>query len=169
MAYPTRPDPIPLADKRHIIGNTFQITLVPQVPPEDKELYTLNMKDMIEHFSSDPSLEGILHVDTPEKSTTVFYVVFSGILDICNGRVQFKPRSFDQPARDSRLRIRWGDYGSPDGDRLPLVYGAGYDLLHREVAGLSRRLLATIPLSDSAVQSTLTKRDPLHMVGEVRR
>ena len=82
MAYPTRPDPIPLADKRHIIGNTFQITLVPQVPPEDKELYTLNMKDMIEHFSSDPSLEGILHVDTPEKSTTVFYVVFSGILDI---------------------------------------------------------------------------------------
>ena len=82
MAYPTRPDPIPLADRRYIIGNTFQVTLVPQVPPEERELYTLNIKDMIEHFNSDPSLEGILHVDTPEKSTTVFYVVFSGISDI---------------------------------------------------------------------------------------
>ena len=88
---------------------------------------------------------------------------------ICNSRVQFKPGSFDQPARDSWLRVRWGDYGSLDGDRLPLVYGAGYDLLHREVAGLSRRLLATIRLSDSAVQSTSTKQDPLHTVGEVRR
>ena len=88
---------------------------------------------------------------------------------MCNGRVQFKPRSFDQPARDSRLCIRRGDYGSSDGDRLPLVYGVGYDLLHREVAGLSHRLLATIRLSDSAVQSTSTKRDPPHTVGEVQR
>ena len=88
---------------------------------------------------------------------------------MCNGCVQFKPGSFDQPARDSRLRVRRGDYGSPDGDRLPLVYGVGYDLLHRKVVGLSRRLLATIQLSDSAVQSTSTKRDPPHTVGEVRR
>ena len=67
------------------------------------------------------------------------------------------PGSFDRPASDSRLRIRRGGYGSPDGDRLPLVYGAGYDLLHREVAGLSRLLLVTIRLSDSTVRSTLTK------------
>ena len=79
------------------------------------------------------------------------------------------PGSFDRPACDSQLRVRRGGYGSPDGDRLPLVYGAGYDLLHREVAGLSRLLLATIRLSDSAVQSTLTKREPPHTVGEVRR
>ena len=36
---------------------------------------------MVDLFSSDESLEGILHVDTPEKPTTVFYVVFSGIPD----------------------------------------------------------------------------------------
>ena len=36
---------------------------------------------MVYLFSSDESLEGILHVDTPEKLTTVFYVVFSGIPD----------------------------------------------------------------------------------------
>ena len=45
--------------------------------------------------------------------------------------MQSKPGSFDQPAQDSRLCVRRGDYGFPDGDRLPLVYGAGYDLLHR--------------------------------------
>ena len=36
---------------------------------------------MIDLFSSDESLEGILHVDPPEKPATVFYVVFSGIPD----------------------------------------------------------------------------------------
>ena len=86
------------------------------------------------------------------------------VMAACN----LNPGSFNQPARDSRLRIQRGDYSSPDGDRLPLVYGVGYDLLHREVVGLSHRLLATIRLSDSAVQSTLTKRDPPHTVGEVR-
>ena len=83
---------------------------------------------------------------------------------MCNGRVQSSPGSFD-----SRLRVRRGGYGSPDGDRLPLVYRAGYDLLHREVAGLSRRLLATIRLSELAVRNTLTQREPPHTVGEVRR
>ena len=87
------------------------------------------------------------------------------VMAVCN----LSPGSFNQPARDSRLCIWRGDYGSLDGDRLPLVYEAGYDLLHREVAGLSCRLLATIRLSDLAVQSTLTKRDPPHTVGEVRR
>ena len=81
MAYPTRADPIPLVDKNHIIGNTFQVTFVPQVEPEEQTLYTLTLKDMIEHFSSDSSLEGILHVDIPEKPTTTCYVVFSGIED----------------------------------------------------------------------------------------
>ena len=44
----------------------------------------------------------------------------------------------------------------------------GYDLLHREVVGLSRRLLMTIRLSNLAVRNTLTQRKPLHTVDEVR-
>ena len=81
MAHPTRPDPIPLMSRNHLIYKTFEVTLVPQISPEEKDTYTLSLKDMVDLFSSDESLEGILHVDTPEKPTTVFYVVFSGIPD----------------------------------------------------------------------------------------
>ena len=76
MAHPTRSNPIPIMGRNHLIHNTFQVTLVPQVPPEEKDTYTVNLKDMIDLFSSDENLEGIFHVDTPEKPTTVFYAVF---------------------------------------------------------------------------------------------
>ena len=72
MAHPTRPNPIPIMGRKHLIHNIFQVTLVPQVPPEEKDTYTVNLNDMIDLFSSDESLERILPVDTPEKPTTVF-------------------------------------------------------------------------------------------------
>ena len=81
MSHPTRPDPIPLMSRNHLIYNTFQVTLEPQISHEEKDTYTLSLKYMVDLFSSDESLEGILHVDTPEKPTIVFYVVFSGIPD----------------------------------------------------------------------------------------
>ena len=77
MAHPTRPNPIPIMGKNHLIHNTFQVTLVPQVPPEEKNTYTVNLKDMIDLFSSDESLEGILHVDTPQRSLQQFFMLFS--------------------------------------------------------------------------------------------
>ena len=72
MAHPTRPNPIPIMGRNHLIHNTFQVTLVPQIPPEEKDTYTVHLKDMVDLFSSDENLEGILYVDTPEKLTTVF-------------------------------------------------------------------------------------------------
>ena len=89
-------------------------------------------------------------------------------MTICNGRVQFKSVSFGWPASDSRLRIRQGGYGSPDGDRLPLVYRVGYDLLHWEVAGLSRRLLADYMVKRLGSSERLTKTKSHHTVGEIR-
>ena len=50
---------------------------------------------MIDLFSSDESLEGILHVDTPEKPPTVFYVVFSGIPDTEQNEERIKKFSQD--------------------------------------------------------------------------
>ena len=55
MAHPTRPNPIPIMGRKHLIHNTFQVTLVPQVPPEEKDTYTVNLNDMIDLFSSDES------------------------------------------------------------------------------------------------------------------
>ena len=95
MSHPTRPNPIPIMGRKHLIHNTFQVTLVPLVPPEEKDTYTVNLNDMIDLFSSDESLEGILHVDTPEKPTTVFYVVFSGIPDTEQNEERIKKFSQD--------------------------------------------------------------------------
>ena len=95
MAHPTRPNPISIMGRKHLIHNTFQVTLVPRVPPEEKDTYTVNLNDMIDLFSSDESLEGILHVDTPEKPTTVFYVVFSGIPDTEQNEERIKKFSQD--------------------------------------------------------------------------
>ena len=95
MAHPTRPNPIPIMGRKHLIHNTFQVTLVAQVPPEEKDTYTVNLNDMIDLFSSDESLEGILHVDTPEQPTTVFYVVFSGIPDTEQNEERIKKFSQD--------------------------------------------------------------------------
>ena len=74
MAHPTRCKPIQIMGRKHLIHNTFQVTLVPQVPPEEKDTYTVNLNDMLDLFSSDESLEGILHVVTPEKPITVFFM-----------------------------------------------------------------------------------------------
>ena len=95
MAHPTRPDPIPLMDRNHLVRNTFQVTLVPQVPPEEKDTFTVNIKDIIDLFSGDDSLEGILYVDTPEKPTTVFYVVFSGYPDTEENKERIRKFSKD--------------------------------------------------------------------------
>ena len=51
MAHPTRSNPIPIMGRKHLIHNTFQVTLVPQVPPEEKDIYTVNLKEMIDLFS----------------------------------------------------------------------------------------------------------------------
>ena len=95
MAHPTRPDPIPLMDRNHLVCNTFQVTLVPQIPPEEKDTFPVNMRDIIDLFSSDYSLEGILHVDTPENPTTVFYVVFSGYPDTEENKERIRKFSKD--------------------------------------------------------------------------
>ena len=55
MSHPTRPNPIPIMGRKHLIHNTFQVTLVPLVPPEEKDTYTVNLNDMIDLFSSDES------------------------------------------------------------------------------------------------------------------
>ena len=53
MGHPTRTDPIPIMGRNHLVYNTFQVSLVPQIPPDEKDTYTLNLKDMVDLFSSD--------------------------------------------------------------------------------------------------------------------
>ena len=50
-----------------------------------------------------------------------------------------------------------------------LVYGAGYDLLHQEVAGLSRRLLCDYTAERLGSSERLTKSKSHHTVGEIQR
>ena len=87
----------------------------------------------------------------PRIHVCIFYILYaqdfhsSIFYCICNGRMQSSPGSFYSRLATAGYATCYGllgeAIGSPDGDRLPLVYRAGYDLLHREVAGLSRRLL----------------------------
>ena len=87
---------------------------------------------------------------------------------MCNVRMHLSPGSFDRPAGDSWLRVWRGGYGSPDGDRLPLVYRGGLQLAPPRGSGSFPSITRDNTAERLGSSEYLTEREPHHTVGEVR-